>query len=68
MKKKSFVIKKDGKYLMDRDSSDLDYSSNIYDADIVETEEEAEGVVACGKIEGVVGEIVVPITIEIKEI
>jgi hypothetical protein len=64
----AFVIKKEGKYLMDKDSIEPEaYSEDIHAAEIIKTKEEAEDVLANGiTIMGVEGEIIVPV--EIKEI
>jgi len=66
--KTAYVVKKDGRYLVDCDvvSSD-NYTEDIDEAGIIETEFDAEDIVATGKIEGITGEVVVKVTIEIKE-
>ena len=61
-----WVVKKDNKYLMDAGSNDTDnYSADIYNAEIIKTEEEALDVVAAGEIEGIVGEIAVEVNIDL---
>ena len=69
--KTAFVIKKEGMYLVNPDLTmawPTNYSNNIDEAGIIETEYDAEDVVAAGKIEGISGEIAVGVTIEIKEV
>ena len=70
MKKEFFVIKKEDKYLVDSEISvdKMTYTEDIYVAEIIETEYEAEDIRSAGESLGVVGEVVVPVKIIIEEI
>ena len=67
--KTAYVIKKDGRYLIDSAPVDPAYSENIDDAEIIEEEVDATDVVETGKRDlEIVGETVIEVNIEIREV
>jgi len=67
--KTAYVVKKDGKYLVDSAPVEPTYSENIDDAELFEQEFDATDVVETGKRDlEMVGETVIEVSIEIKEI
>ena len=70
MDRESFVIKKDGKYLVDSEVEVdvVTYTEDIYGAEIIETEYEAEDIRSTGEDLGIVGETIVPVSITIVEV
>jgi len=67
--KTAFVVKKGNLFLVDSSIVTSDnYTEDIDDADVLFDEYEANDVVATGGSDGLIGERVVKITIETKEV